>query len=64
MQNGIDLTIGPLEQLNYETLKIVSEIVLSIFEFHIEILLNLTNFELQLTQKVYSFTMFLHNFEV
>lgn len=24
MQNGIDLTIGPLEQLNYETLKIVS----------------------------------------
>lgn len=27
MQNGIDLTIGPLEQLNYETLKIVREII-------------------------------------
>lgn len=26
MQNGMDLTIGPLEQLNYETLKIVKKI--------------------------------------
>lgn len=63
LQNGLILTIGPFEILNWETAALVGRkhiktfIIVESFSFNSVFLVFL-----QLTRRVYSFFMFLFNF--